>query len=100
MAVPRTTRLAAWPESAHSSPAGLPVCMTGTNGRPSSPGRSVAPLGRREIMNRIVTALLCLWCGPALAQTAQELIDTGKNPDNIPTFGMGYRLNQDRKSVV
>jgi alcohol dehydrogenase (cytochrome c) len=45
-------------------------------------------------MQRIVTALLCLWCSPALAQTAQELAEAGRNSDNVPTFGMGYRLNQ------
>jgi len=45
-------------------------------------------------MNRILMALLCCWCGPVFAQTAQELVDSGKNTDNIPTFGMGYRLNQ------
>ena len=45
-------------------------------------------------MKKILAALLCCWCSPALAQTAQELIDSGKNSDNIPTFGMGYRLNQ------
>jgi len=45
-------------------------------------------------MRKIVAALLCLWCSPALAQTAQELIDSGKNTDNVPAFGMGYRLNQ------
>ena len=45
-------------------------------------------------MRKILAALLCCWCGSALAQTAQELIDTGKNTDNVPAFGMGYRLNQ------
>jgi alcohol dehydrogenase (cytochrome c) len=45
-------------------------------------------------MRKILAALLCCWCGPALAQTAQELIDSGNNTDNVPTFGMGYRLNQ------
>ena len=45
-------------------------------------------------MKKILAALLCCWCSPALAQTAQELIDSGKNSDNISTFGMGYRLNQ------
>ena len=42
--------------------------------------------------------LLALWlvscCAAASAQTAQELIDNGKNPENVTTFGMGYRLNQ------
>jgi alcohol dehydrogenase (cytochrome c) len=45
-------------------------------------------------MRKILAALLCCWCGPALAQTAQELIDSGNNTDSVPTFGMGYRLNQ------
>ncbi|MFL5066939.1 MAG: PQQ-binding-like beta-propeller repeat protein, partial [Xanthobacteraceae bacterium] len=45
-------------------------------------------------MRRILAALLCCWCSPVLAQTAQELIDNGKNTDNVTTFGMGYHLNQ------
>jgi alcohol dehydrogenase (cytochrome c) len=50
--------------------------------------------GKEEIMKRIVVALLCSWCGCAAAQTAQELIDNGKNSENVTTFGMGYNLNQ------
>jgi alcohol dehydrogenase (cytochrome c) len=45
-------------------------------------------------MKKILTALLFSWCGCALAQTAQELIDNGKNSENVTTFGMGYHLNQ------
>src|SRR6476646_3884299 len=45
-------------------------------------------------MKRILAALLCSWCSCALAQTTQELIDSGKNPENVTTFGMGYNLNQ------
>ena len=45
-------------------------------------------------MKRIVAALLCSWCGCAAAQTAQELIENGKNSENVTTFGMGYNLNQ------
>ena len=45
-------------------------------------------------MRRILAVLLCCWCSPVLAQTAQELIDNGKNTDNVTTFGMGYHLNQ------
>src|SRR5438045_1660212 len=45
-------------------------------------------------MKKILAALLSSWCGCALAQTAQELIDNGKNSENVTTFGMGYRLNQ------
>src|SRR5215469_9009769 len=45
-------------------------------------------------MKKILTALLLSWCGCALAQTAQELIDNGKNSENVTTFGMGYHLNQ------
>jgi len=45
-------------------------------------------------MKKIVAALLSSWCGCALAQTAQELIDNGKNSENVTTFGMGYHLNQ------
>src|SRR5262249_13765101 len=45
-------------------------------------------------MKKILGALLSCWCGCALAQTAQELIDNGKNSENVTTFGMGYHLNQ------
>jgi alcohol dehydrogenase (cytochrome c) len=45
-------------------------------------------------MKKILAALLSSWCGCALAQTAQELIDNGKNSENVTTFGMGYHLNQ------
>ena len=55
------------------------------------PGRQ---LEREEVMRTILAALLCCWCGHALAQTAQELIDSPKNSENATTFGMGYHLNQ------
>jgi len=45
-------------------------------------------------MRMILAALFCCWCGHALAQTAQELIDNPKNGENVTTFGMGYHLNQ------
>ena len=45
-------------------------------------------------MRSILAALLSTWCGCALAQSAQELIDSSKNPENVTTFGMGYNLNQ------
>src|SRR6476659_10615886 len=46
-------------------------------------------------MKKILAAvLLSSWCGCALAQTAQELIDNGKDNENVSTFGMGYHLNQ------
>jgi hypothetical protein len=45
-------------------------------------------------MKTILIALLSSWCGCALAQSAQELIDNGKNSENVTTFGMGYNLNQ------
>ena len=45
-------------------------------------------------MRKILATLLCCWCSHALAQTAQELIDNGKNSENVTTFGMGYHLNQ------
>src|ERR1700730_9427746 len=47
-----------------------------------------------EAMKKILAALLSSWCGCALAQTAQELIDNGKVSENVTTFGMGYNLNQ------
>ena len=50
-------------------------------------------------MRNVLAALLCCCSGAAVssaawAQTTQELIDSGKTPGNVPTFGMGYRLNQ------
>jgi hypothetical protein len=47
----------------------------------------------------LLAALLCSWRSCVLApftpaQTTQELIDRGKNTDNVTTFGMGYRLDQ------
>src|SRR5260221_11155962 len=45
-------------------------------------------------MTKILAALFCCWCGYAPSQTTQELIDNGKNSENVTTFGMGYRLNQ------
>src|SRR5437762_14137740 len=45
-------------------------------------------------MKTISVALLCCVFGYALAQTTQELIDNGKNSENVTTFGMGYHLNQ------
>ena len=38
--------------------------------------------------------LACLGAGPALAQTTDELVNDGKNTDNVTTQSMGY----DRKS--
>ena len=46
-------------------------------------------------MKKVLTALLCFWCGFGSAQTAEELLNDGKNTENVTTFGMG-----DRKSVV
>ena len=45
-------------------------------------------------MKKLMILMLSAWCGCAVAQTAQELIDNGKNPENVTTFGMGYNLNQ------
>src|SRR5262245_46799242 len=42
----------------------------------------------------LASLLLSCWCGCALAQTAQELIDNPRNSENVTTFGMGYHLNQ------
>ncbi len=57
-------------------------------------------------MKKIVAALACCSSVLAYAQTADELVNAGKNPDNVPTFGMGYDLkmysplNQINKSNV
>src|SRR5256712_1648510 len=44
------------------------------------------------IMKKVLTALLCSWCGFGSAQTAEELLNDGKNAENVTTFGMGYDL--------
>ena len=49
---------------------------------------------RRKRMKKMLATLLCFCCSSALAQTAQELIDNGKNSENVTTFGMGYSLGQ------
>jgi alcohol dehydrogenase (cytochrome c) len=57
-------------------------------------------------MKNILAALLCSCCAFAYAQTAEELVNSGKNPANVTTFGMGYDLkmysplNQINKSNV
>ena len=43
-------------------------------------------------MKAILTLLLCSWCASGWAQTAEELLNAGKNTDNVPTLGMGYDL--------
>ena len=43
-------------------------------------------------MRKILAALLCSWCGLGWAQTAEELLNDGKNTENVTTFGMGYDL--------
>jgi alcohol dehydrogenase (cytochrome c) len=43
-------------------------------------------------MKIILVALLCCGCALGHAQTAQELVNDGKNPENVTTFGMGYDL--------
>ncbi|HTF13858.1 MAG TPA: hypothetical protein VK643_04260, partial [Burkholderiales bacterium] len=43
-------------------------------------------------MKKILAALLCSWCAFVWAQTAEELLNDGKNTENVTTFGMGYDL--------
>ena len=43
-------------------------------------------------MNRIAAAVLCAYCGIASAQTYEELLNDGKNTENVLTFGMGYGI--------
>jgi len=43
-------------------------------------------------MKNILALLLCVWCGLGWAQTAEELLNDGKNTENVTTFGMGYDL--------
>src|SRR5881396_1789839 len=50
----------------------------------------------RPIMKNIClcAALLCFWAVPGLTQTTEELVNDGKNTENVTTQSMGY----DRKS--
>ena len=41
-------------------------------------------------MKRTIAALSLCWCSLAAAQTAQELANDGKNPDDVLTLGMDY----------
>jgi alcohol dehydrogenase (cytochrome c) len=43
-------------------------------------------------MKNILALLLCVWCGLGWTQTAEELLNDGKNTENVTTFGMGYDL--------
>ena len=43
-------------------------------------------------MKKILAAILCTWCILAFAQTAEDLLNDGKNTENVTTFGMGYDL--------
>ncbi len=43
-------------------------------------------------MKKILALILCAFCGMASAQTEDDLLNSGKNTDNVTTFGMGYDL--------
>jgi len=43
-------------------------------------------------MKKLLAALLCSWWGFGFAQSADELLASGKNTDNVINFGMGYDL--------
>ena len=43
-------------------------------------------------MKKIFATLLCVWSAFGWAQTAEELLAAGKNPENVTNFGMGYDL--------
>ncbi len=44
-------------------------------------------------MKKIIAVLLTGCCAAVQAQTADELLNPGKNPENVLNFGMGYNLN-------
>ena len=44
-------------------------------------------------MKKIIALLMCAACTTASAQTAEELLNPGKNPENVLNFGLGYNLN-------
>ena len=43
-------------------------------------------------MKNLIAALFCCCSTLAWAQTADDLLNDGKNPENVTTFGMGYDL--------
>ncbi len=43
-------------------------------------------------MKKLLAVCLCTWGTWGYAQTAEELINAGKNTDNVPVQGMGYDL--------
>jgi alcohol dehydrogenase (cytochrome c) len=43
-------------------------------------------------MKKLLATLLYSCCGLVSAQTAEELLNDGKNTENVTTFGMGYDL--------
>ena len=43
-------------------------------------------------MKKILVALMLMGSGLAMAQTADELLNDGKNTENVTTFGMGNKL--------
>ena len=45
-----------------------------------------------EIMQKLLAVLLYAWCAWVYAQTADDLINAGKNTENVTTQGMGYDL--------
>src|SRR5262247_1397020 len=38
----------------------------------------------------LLASVVGLWCGPAMAQTMDELLSDGKNTDNVLTMSMGF----------
>lgn len=38
----------------------------------------------------LLASAVALWCGPGLAQTMDELLNDGKNTDNVLTISMGF----------
>jgi alcohol dehydrogenase (cytochrome c) len=54
----------------------------------------------------LLASVVGLWCGPAMAQSMDELLNDGKNPDNVLTLSMGFArqnyspLNQINKGNV
>src|SRR5713226_7298981 len=42
----------------------------------------------------LLAMVLCVWPGLGLAQTTEELVNAGRNPENVITQSMGY----DRKN--
>src|SRR5687767_10154059 len=70
------------------------IVASASQGRCMSNPCGMPQLSNREgiVMKKLLAVWLCCGCLCAHAQTADELINAGKNTENVPVQGMGYDL--------